>query len=85
MFWCMINLSIVLFPKERSTRGANSWQHTGTEGRWSVTQEFLAYAAIIRRTLMQDIHDKWSGFTVNEDRLIMLIVVSQDLQGELSV
>ena len=27
-----INLSFVLFPKERSTCGANSWQHTGTEG-----------------------------------------------------
>ena len=34
----VLNLSTVLFPKERSTCGAtgNSWQHTGTEGRSSV-------------------------------------------------
>ena len=44
----ILNLCFSRFLKERSTCGASSWQHTGTKGRWSVTQEFLAYA-IIRR------------------------------------
>ena len=28
------------------------WHHTGTEGRWSVTQEFLAYAIIRRNGIL---------------------------------
>ena len=45
-------LRLASFLSQYKKLSAKTWQHTGTERRWSVTQEFLAYAIIRRNSFL---------------------------------